>query len=350
MEYQNLEIKKLEKSRVEIIGEITKDYFESFRRKAVERLSNELSIEGFRKGKIPESVIISKVGEMGVLEEMAQFALSSVYPKIIEDNKLDPVGQPEIHITKIAKGNPLSFKITTSVIPSIKLPDYKKLAKQVGKADAKIDDITEKEIEDAILNIRRMKADHRGHDHSKLSKEEHDELVDRSLPELTDEFVRGLGEFTDVVDFKTKIKGAIFEEKKDKDREKRRIGIAQKIVSGSEIELPEIFVDSEQKRIEAQFSDDIAKMGVKMEDYLKHAKKTIEELRKEWRPHAEEKAKLQLVLNEIAKIEKLVPSQDDIEAEVEAIVKHYKDADREKATIYAETILSNEKVFQMLEE
>jgi FKBP-type peptidyl-prolyl cis-trans isomerase (trigger factor) len=105
----------------------------------------------------------------------------------------------------------------------------------------------------------------------------------------------------------------------------------------------------ETKRTEAQFNDDINRMGVKIEDYLKHAKKTIEEIRSEWRPHAEKKAKLQLILNEIVKLEKIEVDVKEIEEEVKHILAHYKDADRERAFAYAETVLTNEKVYQFLE-
>ena len=75
----------------------------------------------------------------------------------------------------------------------------------------------------------------------------------------------------------------------------------------------------------------------------------IEDIRKEWTPHAEKKAKLQLILNAIAKEEKIAPAPEEIEAEVNHIVEHYKDADRERAYVYADTVLTNEKVFEFLE-
>ena len=90
-------------------------------------------------------------------------------------------------------------------------------------------------------------------------------------------------------------------------------------------------------------------MGVKLDDYLKHAKKNIEDLRKEWRPYAEKKAKLQLILNAISSAENIKPEPAEIEEEVDHIIEHYKDADRESAQTYAETVLTNEKVFQWLE-
>ncbi len=346
---ENVKIKKLEKSQVEITGAIKADDFSSFRKKALQNINDEVTIDGFRKGKVPENVLVAKVGEMMILEEMAELALSQGYPEIVINEKIDALGRPEISITKIATGNPLEFKIVTTVIPEIKLGDYKKIAKEENKKTAEAVEISEKEIEDAILRIRQSRADHSGHDHSKMTPEEHEKAVNDSLPEVTEDFIKSLGDFKDMADFREKIKLSLLEDKKSLAQEKKRIALSDKIVEATEIEIAEILIESELRRIEAQFSDDIERMNVKLEDYLKHAKKSIEEIRTEWRPHAEKKAKLQIILNEIAKIEKIIPDAKEIEEEVNQIVAHYKDADRERATVYAETVLTNEKVYKFLE-
>lgn len=346
--YENLNIVKTPGSKLEITGIVPSAKFESFRKKALENINNEITIDGFRKGKIPENILVSKVGDMAILEEMAELALSQAYPKMVIDNKLDVIGRPEIQITKIAKDNPLEFKIISSVVPEVKLGDYKDIAKQEISKQKEIEPVTDKDIEDAILKIRRSRASH-DHNHGEMSEEEHNKLIDSSLPELNDDFVKSLGQFTSVADFKDKVKEMLVIDRKDQAREKKRIAISDKLIETSVIEVPEVLVESESKRIEAQFGEDIARMGIKMEDYLSHSKKTIDDIRKEWKPHAEKKAKLQLILNEIAKIEKLSPDPKEIENEVNHIVEHYKDADRDRAFIYAETVLTNEKVYSFLE-
>ena len=107
---------------------------------------------------------------------------------------------------------------------------------------------------------------------------------------------------------------------------------------------------SEIDRMEAQFLTDIERMGAKLEDYLKYSKKSLADIRAEWAPHAEKKAKLQLILNKIAETEKIQPDKTEIKAEVAHIVEHYKDADLERARTYAETVLTNEKVLRFLEQ
>ncbi len=348
--YEGLNIKKLDKSRVEISASIPAEVWEKFRAQALKNINDNITIDGFRKGMVPENVLIGKVGEMPLLEEMSELALSRAYIDIIIDNKIDAIGKPQVQLTKIAKGNPLEFKATTAVVPEIKLPDYKKIA--AGESDKNSSDgevVNEKDIEDAVLKIRKSRVSHEGHDHKKMSAEEHEKAIAENLPDLTDDFVKSLGEFENVSDFKIKVGDMLVEEKKKAAREKRRIRIADAITEAATLELPDVMIESELSRMEAQFEGDIERMNVKLDDYLKHAKKSLEEIRTEWRPHAEKKAKLQLILNEIARVENILADKKEIEAEVNHIVEHYKEADRERATVYAETVLTNEKVFQWLE-
>jgi len=344
------EIKKLDKSRVEITGSIAPEVWEKFRPQALKRINDSITLDGFRKGNVPENVLIAKVGAMALLEEMAEMALPKAYVDILVEHKIDAIGKPEIQVTKLAAGNPLEFKAVTAVVPKVALPDYRTLAaKAVKKAGPGDLAVADKDIEEAITRIRRTHASHEGHDHAKMTPEEHEKAIAASLPELTDDFVKTIGDFSDVPDFKAKLSVMIAEDKENLAGEKRRIAIADAIADAAKIDLPDVIVESELDRSESQFAADIERMGVKLDDYLKHAKKTIDDLRKEWRPHAEKKAKLQLILNEIAKAEKLAPSKKEIEAEVAHIVEHYKDADRERAAVYAETVLTNEKVFEFLE-
>ena len=83
--------------------------------------------------------------------------------------------------------------------------------------------------------------------------------------------------------------------------------------------------------------------------YLKHLNKTTADLRKEFENDGEKKAKFALVLNEIAKVEKIIVDEEQATKEVAAILEHYKDADPERARMHAESVLTNEKIFQFLE-
>ena len=346
-------VKKLPKSEIEIEGELEADAFEVYFAEALERLGEHLELDGFRKGKIPESVLLSKVPEIRILEEMAELALGEHYPKIVEGEKLDVISRPEISITKLARKNALGFKIKTAILPEIKLSDYKNTAKKII---SKITDaeknivVSAEDVENTIMDIRKSRAPKK-HVTEGIKVSDTEDLVSdtSNLPEFNDEFVQALGPFKDVEDFKVKLKENIKLEKENAHREKTRLKIIEKIIEDSSMELPEILIEAELDKILYQMESDITRMGLKFEDYLKHLSKTKEDLRKEFKNDAEKKAKLALILNEIAKIEKIVADQEQLAKEVGTILEHYKDADPEHARMHAENVLTNEKIFQFLE-
>ena len=204
--YTSATINKVGKSQIEITGSISAEMLASYRAKALKGINDSITIDGFRKGQIPENILVAKVGPTAILEEMAEMALSKAYVEIIIDNKIDAIGKPVTQITKLAENNPLEFKITTAVMPEIKLPDCKKIAaKEIAKSSPDELKVTDKDIEDMILRVRKSHASHEGHDHDKMTPEEHEKAVAAAMPELTDDFVKKIGDFKDVPDFKDKL-------------------------------------------------------------------------------------------------------------------------------------------------
>lgn len=334
------EIKKLPKSLVEIVGTIESEEFESFRGKAMKHLAEHADLPGFRKGHIPEATLVSALGEMTVLEEMAETAIESRYPEIIMGNKIDAIGHPTIGILKLAKGNPFEFKITVAVVPEIALPDYKKIAGKKTKEPIKIN-VEDKEVDDVVLNIRKQR--------SGKNPEELKDIKDDDLPKMDEEFLKSLGDFKTVEDLKKLLKDNMTKEKEQQAKEKRRMEIIKEINEETKTELPDILVNSELDRMVAQFKHDVSQMGIKFEDYLKHLKKTEEDMRKEWQKDAEARAKTQLIINKIADTEKIVPEKEMLEKEIEHIMEHYPDADRNRTIAYVEMVMTNEKVLEFLE-
>jgi trigger factor len=360
-------VKKLPKSEVEIEGELEADVFESYFSKALKKLGENAEIDGFRKGKVPEAVLLSKIPESHILEEMAEMALMEHYPKIIEEEKIEAISRPEIGITKLARNNPLGFKIKTAVLPEMILPNYKNIAKEtISRITNKGKEITvtDEEVEKTILDIRKSRAPKihmadvpveaeakEGHVHKE--GEEHNPETEKEpepeLPEFNDEFVKALGPFENIEDFKSKLKDNIKLEKENQLKEKTRLKIVESIIAETKVDLPEILIEVELDKILYRMESDITAMGLKFEDYLKHLNKTTEDLKKEFRPDAEKKAKLALVLNKISEIEKISADREQVAKEVAMILEHYKDADPERAQMHAENVLTNEQVFQFLE-
>ena len=152
------EFKKLERSEVSITGEIPAKQFANYRTQAIKNIAEHVEIPGFRKGKVPENIIVQRLGEEKILYEMAELALKHLYPTLLAEHKIDPIGMPNISITKIAKGSPLGFAITVAVVPEVKLPDYKKIASEVAAEKEEVVEVSEKEVSEAIENIQKQTA------------------------------------------------------------------------------------------------------------------------------------------------------------------------------------------------
>lgn len=150
-----IEKKDLEKSQLEITVEISTEEFKSYIEKGAKKVSEQVKIEGFRPGKAPLEVLKQKVGEMSILEEAAQIAIRKTVDKIVDEETKgrQPVGQPNVTITKLAPENPLEYKITLALLPEITLGAYKNL--DIKPEEAKIED---KELERALSDLREMRA------------------------------------------------------------------------------------------------------------------------------------------------------------------------------------------------
>ncbi len=132
---------------MELTAEIAAAHFDAQRVTALKNLAEKKTFDGFRPGQAPEAVIVRELGEEAVLWEMAKLAISSVYPAIITQEKIDALGRPDVSIIKIASGNPLGFKLTTAVMPQFQLPDYKQIARETNQAASQPEERRTKIIE-----------------------------------------------------------------------------------------------------------------------------------------------------------------------------------------------------------
>lgn len=334
----DFKLKKLPKSEVEIEVSLPSEMLGKARPKALKKFGGAINVDGFRKGNVPERIVLEKLGERAILEEATEIVLNEHYPKILAEAKIDTIGRPAISITKLALGNPLEFKVRIAILPEFELPEFKRLAKDIiakeRNKDEKIE-VEEKEVDEVLLQIRKNKAI--------LDKKE-------ELPELNDEFAKQAGNFQNLDELKTKIKENILNGKKVREIEKRRAAIMEALLKATDMDLPEILIESETEKSLTRFKDDITRMGGKWEDYLAHTKKSEDELRKDLQESSEKRAKIQLIFNKIVMKEKLEPNKEILEHEVAQILEHHKEAREENVRIFVATQLLNQEVLRLLEQ
>ena len=358
-------LEELPDSQVKLSGELPYVELASERNAALVALGKNVELDGFRKGHVPTPILEKHIGTMNILSEMAERAIAHSYPHILAAFEIDAIGHPHIEVTKIAPENPLAFTATVAVVPTFKLPDYESIAKEINLAKP-TDEVTDAEVDAKVQEIQKSK---RAYDRMqelsqqqpaagevKASMEEVQAKVeqdtDAPLPELTDEYVKTLGQpgqFEDVAGFKTGLREHLTAEKKQHNAAKHRADITDAIIKKTDITLPQILIDSEINQMFAQMEDDLKRSELKMDDYLTHIKKTKADLATEWKPAAQMRAQLQLILNEIARDKEISPDEAEVASQTAALKAKFKDADEHRVKLYVISVLQNESVMKMLE-
>ena len=122
---------------------------------ATKKLGENVKIEGFREGKVPLEILKEKLGKDVILEEAIRIKTQEVYKKIVRDNNLEVIGSPKVDIIKKNWEEPVELKIEVTVLPEVKLPDYKKIASSVKRRKVEVKD---SEIEDTLKWIQKSRA------------------------------------------------------------------------------------------------------------------------------------------------------------------------------------------------
>lgn len=179
------------------------------------------------------------------------------------------------------------------------------------------------------------------------------DILQRDLPKLDDEFAKSLGQFENLAALEKNIKDGMMNEKEQAEKERFRIALVSKIAKDSGMDVPDIMIESELDKMIHELRHDIEHQGMEFEKYLEHIKKTHEDLLKEFRDKAVERVKIALVMREIGKVEKIDVSAEELAAkEIEVLEKmggQSQNIDPERLHGYTENVITNEKVFELLD-
>ena len=148
-------------------------------------------------------------------------------------------------------------------------------------------------------------------------------VQERILPVLTDELAKNLGE-KNVASLTARVTGNIKNEKTARDQERLEIEAIKAVVDSATIgAIPDKAVDMESDRFLKEFEHDLTHQGLTMEGYLKTAGKTVEDIKKEFRPKVLERVKASLVISQIIDENNLEVSDKELEAEVNDQRKYF---------------------------
>jgi trigger factor len=142
------------------------------------------------------------------------------------------------------------------------------------------------------------------------------ELREKILPDADDDFARSMGDFTDLANLREEVTKRLQRNALDKARHTFSDRIIEYAVANATIDLPDVLVEQEVEVMHDEFRSAMARQGISEEAYAKVSGKSHEDLHADFRPDAEKRVKVLLVLSKIADAEGLAISDADVEAEM----------------------------------
>ncbi|MFD3375966.1 MULTISPECIES: trigger factor [unclassified Streptomyces] len=142
-------VETLNPTRVRLSIEVPFEELKDSLDAAYKKINQQVTVKGFRKGKIPARVIDQRFGRGAVLEEAVNDALPKFYTDAVNEAELNVLGQPEVDITELKDGETLNFTAEVDVRPAIEIPDYSGIEVEVDAVE-----VSEEDVDKAVEELR----------------------------------------------------------------------------------------------------------------------------------------------------------------------------------------------------
>ncbi|MGP2437346.1 trigger factor [Streptomyces sp. JW3] len=142
-------VETLNPTRVRLTVEVPFEELKDSLDAAYKKINQQVTVKGFRKGKIPARVIDQRFGRGAVLEEAVNDALPKFYTDAVNEAEVDPLGQPEVDITELKDGETLNFTAEVDVRPTIEIPDFSGIEVEVDAVE-----VTDEDVDKSVEQLR----------------------------------------------------------------------------------------------------------------------------------------------------------------------------------------------------
>ena len=139
----------LNPTRVKLTVEVPFEELKPSLDAAYKKIGQQITIPGFRRGKVPVAIVDQRIGRGAVLEEAVNSALPTLYMQALQENAVKPLSPPDIDVTQFTDGEMLEFTAELDVVPEITLPDYDGL--EVTVPDAVV---TDEDVDEQVQALR----------------------------------------------------------------------------------------------------------------------------------------------------------------------------------------------------
>ena len=370
------DVETLNPTRVKLTVEVPFEELAPSLDAAYRKIGGQVTIPGFRKGKVPPRVIDQRFGRGAVLEEAVNEALPGLYGKAVEENDVQVIGQPEVDVTELADGERLVFTAEVDVRPDFELPDYDGLEVTVDDAevtDADIDEQLEglRERFATLTGVERAAADGDfvsmdlsatvggeavddltakglsyqvgsgslldgldeavtglsvgetrdfpttlvGGDHAGEEATvtvEVKSVKERELPELDDDFAQTASEFDTLDELRDDVRGRIGEMKSVQQGVQARDKVLEALLAKVDIPLPENVIKAEIEARNHNLAHQLEAAGMSRDDFLAAEGQTAEEFDADVEERTRGAMTAQFVLDKVVEKEQLSVNEQEL--------------------------------------
>ena len=362
-------VEKLSPTSVRITVEVPFEELKASLDAAYKKIAGQVSIPGFRKGKVPPQIIDQRIGRGVVLDEAVNDAIPGLYMRALEESELQPLGQPDIDVTDFEDHQKLTFTAELDVKPDIELPDYTGIDVEVDAIE-----VTDEEVQEHLQGLRErfgtlVDVDREAGDDDfvtiDLSASKDGERIEEAqatglsyqvgkanmldglddairglkagdtttfqtqlvggelagqdvdvdvkvsavkeqeLPEVDEEFAQTASEFDTVEELTADLRSRLEQDKRLEQASSARDAVLEKLLDRVGVPLPDRAVADEVAQRREQIRDQLAYAGMTEQQYLDSEEQTEDEFAAEVEKRARDAMAAQFVLDEIAKKEEL---------------------------------------------
>ena len=387
-------VKNLSETKVELTVTLDKEDLKKARKIAIEQLSKEIKIPGFRKGKVPADLAEKHLGENEIAGKTIDIAVRMTVPEAFNESKKVAIQLPNVEVTKYVPDESAEYKAVADILPEVKVGPYKNLKVKKEKVEVKEKDI--KEIldgiaksyaekkalkkkaalgDEVIIDFTGKKDDkpfpggtakdytlllgsktfipgfedgivgHEPGDSFDLDltfpKDYHaKELAGKkvvftvlvkqvneiTLPKFDADFAKKCGPFKNMDELKADIKKNLEAQNNHRVEEMYKDALVEALVKGSKVAAPEVMIKDQIRMIKDDITRNAAAQGLTFEDYLKQTGMKEEEWEKEAEKVAEARVKASLVLQTLARDQKIEADDKEVEAKIAELKDVYKNS------------------------
>jgi trigger factor len=353
----------LSPTRIKLTIEVPFEEFKPSLDAAYKTIGSQITIPGFRKGKVPAAIVDQRVGRGAVLDQAINEALPGWYSQALQDTNVQPLSQPEIDLSKFEDGEPIEIVAELDVRPELDLPDVSTIEVTVEDAEVSDDDVTEQltalqerfatfaEVERPVADgdfltidlsaaqngeeIPEAQAEGMPYSVGKatmldgldealiglsagesktfttqlvggdLAGQDVDVTVtvkdvkEQQLPELDEEFAQTASEFDSIDELRADLTERVTRGKRMEQANEARDLVLDEIVSKIDAPLPENLVTEELTSRRQQIEQQLARAGVPFEQYLDDEEQTIDEFEAELEKRVRDSLIAQFVLDQV---------------------------------------------------